>query len=308
MTPWVIHQSDLQSWSYCPAQIRFRSEGAPERQNSALAYGSVIHHAMHVLERYGDTQKAIETFLHYWHPLNIDAICPPVSSDGWIGRDSYADLRKKGVDTIIQYADYLRHDDHELLGLEYEFVVPVHGVEVLGRPVWLAGTIDRLAVRWYRQRETLCVDDFKSGQQKWGLRDNVQGTAYSYATWQPEFWTGVQEFAGIRIDGAERTYPPMPGFTEQGRDQELLERFAQSPRRFTWINLKSFKLVDGGYRGPKDYDRFKTAVSQVLSSAAAGIFPLRIDGETCRFCQYRDVCGAPDPHYADPAFALEVLE
>lgn len=306
--PWVIHQSDLQSWNYCPRRLYYERQGAREHQLSATAYGSVLHHAMHVLERYQDLDKAIETFLFYWHPLNIEAICPPVSSGGWIGKDSYGEMRKRGVTMLRRYADYLRVDDHELLGLETEFIVPVRGLEVLGRPVYLAGTMDRLAVRWYRQRETLCVDDFKTGQQKWGLRYNVQGSAYAYATWQPEFWTGMPEgFEGLRIGSGLATYEAAPGFGD--RAEELNERFARVPRRFTWINLKSFKLVDGGYRGRQDYERMKEGIAEIIGSADRGIFPLRIDGETCRFCPFKkEPCGVPDENHGDPAYALEVIE
>jgi hypothetical protein len=316
MTPYVVHQSDLSSWNYCPARTGFELAGFPQKQNSALSYGTVLHHAMHVLERFKDLDKAIETFLFYWHPLNIDELCPPVPADGWIGRDSYGELRKRGVDTLRKYADYLRHDDHELLGLEYSFAVPVRGLELDGRPVVLAGTIDRLAVRWFRQRETLMVDDFKTGAQKWNLRHNIQGTAYSYATWQPEFWTGTKAFTGLRLDGNPKDYDATSGFDDQHplnerfhtRATELIDRFATAPRRFTWINLKSFKLVDGGYRGPQDFERMKTGISTVLRSAHASIFPLRIDGETCRYCPFRAECGVPHDDYADPAYALEVTE
>lgn len=304
--PWVVHQSDLQSWTYCPRKLMYERQGGRGMQLSATAYGSVLHHAFHVLERYRDLDKAVETFLFYWHPLNIEAICPPVSSGGWVGTDSYGSLRKRGVAMLTRYADYLRVDDHELLGLEVEFIVPVVGLEVLGRPVFLAGTMDRLAVRWYRQRETLCIDDFKSGQQKWGLRYNVQGSVYAYATWQEWFWRGAPDgFQGLRIaTEAPVTYEAAPGFAD--RADELLERFSKAPRRFTWINLKSFKLVDGGYRGRQDYERMKQGIAEVIASANAGIYPLRIDGETCRFCEYkREPCGVPDEHHGDPAYVLD---
>lgn len=165
---YIIHQSDLQSWNRCPRELYYERTlgGEFSTQNSGSAFGTVLHHAMHVLERERDLDGAIKTFLYYWHPLNIEALCPPVPTEGWLPMHHYGELRKRGVDTLRKYTDVLRHDDHELLALEYEFVVPLRGVEFNGRSVFLAGTADRLAVRWYRQRETLCIDDFKTGKQK----------------------------------------------------------------------------------------------------------------------------------------------
>lgn len=309
--PVIVHQSDLGSWNYCPARLGYEREaqmgsGMPSDQTSRSAYGSVLHHAMHVLERDGDLDRAIQTFLYYWHPLNIEAICPPVPRDGWMGYDSYGEMRKRGVDTLRKYADLMRYDDHELLALEYEFLVPLRGTNL-----WLAGTVDRLAVRWYRRYETVCIDDYKTGQQKWNLRWNVQGTAYAYASLQPEFWLGAEgEFQ--RLTGERRHYKSA-GFTRQDpledgfetRGHELNARFEEAPRRFTWINLKDFKIVDGGWRGPQDYERLKLAAQQVTASVNAGIFPLRLDGETCKFCTFRRTCGGvglPDDEHGDPAY------
>lgn len=323
LLPWVVHQSDLQSWNRCPKEFYFdRTMPGSGRQLSATAYGSVLHHAMHVLERDRDLESAINTFLYYWHPMNIEAICAPVPSGGWLPGHSYGEMRKRGVDVLRKYADVLKHDDHELLALEYEFVVPLRGLTLEGRPILLAGTADRLAARWYRKRETLCIDDYKTGKQKWNLRHNVQGTAYAYASMQPEFWLS-QDVTAERLlarkptryvthgfDGQE----PLDASTNVDRSDELRKRFGPwentnpAPRRFTWINLQSFKWVDGGHRGPKDFQRLKDAVANVALSASQGIFPLRIDGETCKFCAFagsKGPCGVPDDEYADPAFALE---
>lgn len=320
LDPIIVHQSDLQSWNRCPQEFRFDRIGdARKGQNSATAFGSVLHHAMHILEREKDLDVAIKTFLFYWHPMNTEAICPPIPSGGWLPMHSYGELRKRGVDTLRKYADVLRHDDHELLALEFEFVVPLH-MMVNGREVFLAGTADRLAARWYRQRETLCVDDFKTGQQKWNLRHNVQGSAYAYASLQPEFWLG-NTVEGYRLLGEKPITYISPGFSEQEalddrfahRGAELNERFSPDiARRFTWINLKSFKWVDGGFRGPQDFDRLRKAAEQLILSCDAGIFPLRIDGETCKFCAFKDVCpdgtGLPDDTHGDPAYAVRVIE
>ncbi len=272
----VLHQSDLAAWNRCAAQYRYSMEDQRSDQNSAAAFGSVMHHSLHILERFGDLDKAIETFLHYWHPLHIDAICESVPSGGWLPRQSYGGLRRRGVDTLRKYADLIRYDDHELLALEYDFVVPL-----LGTPHHLAGTVDRLAVRWVKRSETVCIDDYKLGAQKWNLRHNIQGTAYAYASTRPEFWTGAQ-VTDVHPSRGARSYVT-EGFGVD-RGDELFARFDAAPRKFTWINLQAYRWVDGGYRGPQDYERLRLAVEGVLASVDAGIFPLTIDGEVCTYC------------------------
>jgi hypothetical protein len=271
--------------------------GVPSTTNSASAYGSVIHHAVQILERefYTGTpkpealQKAIETFLYYWLPANISAICESVPADGWLPRQSYGELRNKGVDTLRKYADLLKFNDQELLGTEVSFIVPIPGTwdDELGEPHELAGSIDRLAVRYYRRALTLAIDDYKSGVPYVYLRQNLQGTAYCLATTRHEFWVGWKGEDGFG----------------QERGEQLYERFLDVGRRFTWINLRSIKFEDGGWRGPDDYRRFALAVEQYARLIQADIFPLAISGSVCRWCDMRRVCGGtgiPDDEHGKP--------
>jgi hypothetical protein len=292
MTGYIIHQSDLTSWQRCPMEFAYSASGVREDQNSASAWGSVLHHALHVLERYRDLDKALETFLYFWHPLNIDQVCEPIPKDGWLPRQDYNTLRQRGVAAIRRYAEMSRYDEHERLALEYEFIVPMRGT-----PHYLAGTVDRLAVRWHRKLETLAIDDFKSGKQKWGLRWNVQGSAYAYASLQREFWTGAQVTARRPFRG-EVTYTTK-GFSEQGsgRVEELIQRFRlmddvdPAPRHFTWINMRELKWVDGGYRSTLDYKRLALAINQIAKAIDLNAYTLNISGETCRFCPHQNHCG-----------------
>lgn len=144
---------------------------------------------------------------------------------------------------------------------------PIDGTwdEELGEPHYLAGSVDRLAVRFYRRALTVCIDDSKSGKEQTYLRHNVQGTAYSYATTKREFWVGHR--------GED-------GFGEE-RGEELYQRFQTAGRRFTWINLRTIKFQDGGWRGPHDYARFALAIEQLAALTAADVYPLSISGEAC---------------------------
>lgn len=283
----IFHQSDLSAWTRCPAEFGYRLAGLPDKSNSAAAYGSVMHYALAtyerervmniragmglkdaVLEAY---RKAIETFVFYWHPAHIEAICPPVPPDGWLPRQNFSELRQRGLDAIKSYVDLMRYDEHEVLASEYEFLVDIEGTSDLltGKPHQLAGSIDRLAARFYSRNLTLCVDDFKTGKEYRFLRHNLQFTAYCYATTRPEFWDGFEE-----------------------RAEKLRKRFESAARRGTWINMRTFKLQDAGFRAAKDYERLKLAVSQIAMSIQNDIFPLSISGEACTYCSYRDICGS----------------
>lgn len=292
----LIHQSDLAAWSRCPAAYGYRRLGWNTKTNSAAAYGSVVHHALQVFERcrviegYEPAlQKALETFVFYWNPLNIEAVCEPVPGDGWLPRQSYSELRGRGIECIKKYAELMRYDDHELLATEFGFVVPIDGTwdDDLGEPHLLGGSVDRLAVRHFLRKEAVCIDDYKTGKEYRFLRHNLQFTAYAYASTKPEFWVGWR--------GED-------GFGEE-RGRQLFERFEGAGRRGTWINMRTFKFQDAGWRGEKDYSRFRLAVEQITASIKANIFPLTVSGEACQYCEFRDLCGGtgiPDDDYGKP--------
>jgi hypothetical protein len=267
----LIHQSDLQSMNRCGEQHRRQINGQQGKQLSATAYGSVLHHALHTLERTRDLTLALNTFEHFWHPLNIDAICQPVEE--WIARDSYGSMRLKGLELLKRYWDLKQYDDEEeVLALEIPFVVPIGDT---GHH--LAGTIDRLAVRKIRGRRTLCIDDWKSGRKKTYLQHNVQHIAYAYATTRPEFWIGSP---------AHHT----EGFGVRG--PELAERFAAMTRRGYWIDCSGTtpKWNDCGIKTERDYARFFHAAAMYTRAREAGIFQLAITGDVCQFCPFRDEC------------------
>ena len=277
MIPILIHQSDLKSYVRCGEQHRRQLKGEQGKQLSATAFGSVMHHALHTLERERDLELAINTFEHYWHPLNIDVICPPVEE--WIARQSYGSLRSKGVETLKRYWDLKRYDDEEVLALEFPFVVPIEGTwdEELGKPHELAGTVDRLSLRHYKRVLHVCVDDWKTGKKPSYLKHNIQFTAYGYATTRPEFWCGNSEHL-------------TEGFGLV-RGTELYERLHDAPRHGWWINVMGGPdWIDAGLRTRRDFDRFFHAVNQYVLARQHNIFPLNIDGQICEYCPFRDDC------------------
>lgn len=303
LQPLVVHQSDLQSFNYCPKRAWFdRQPATVRRQLSRTAYGTVMHAALQVFElalAEGETidvalQRALAFFLHYWHPLNIGSLTDPIPPDGWMVNDSFGSLKRAGENALKQYATMRDGDPHEVLALEYGFHVPMRDedgqtVTFNGREIWLAGEIDKLAVRWHKTHPYLAIDDFKTGKPKYGLRYNVQGTVYAYASLQPEFWTGGQAEL-TRLGGRSVLYEAR-GFGD--RAAVTAARFPSSVARgFRWINLKGdLRQMDGGFRAEGDYARMREAVLALVAMDEANIHPLRLDGETCEWCPYRSVCG-----------------
>lgn len=307
----IVHQSMLAAWSRCPAEVGYKRAGVPSKTNSAAAYGSVIHHVLQAMERslhesrlkyrvkspefhqhfQAAVQVALESFVFYWNPHNIETVTEPVPADGWLPRAGYAELRARGLDAIRKYADLIKFDDHELLALEYGFMVPIDGTwdYELNQPHMLGGSVDRLAARHFSRQLACCVDDYKTGKEQYRLRYNIQFTAYCYATTKLEFWVG---------HGGE------DGFGQE-RGTELYERFKDKARRGTWINMRTFKYQDAGWREATDYARFALAVDQIASSIQADIFPLTISGDACTFCDYRSTCGGTgiaEEEAGSPAF------
>lgn len=272
-----IRQSDLASYSRCAQQKRLtdlQRQGAlskPAEQLSRTAYGTVMHHALHAMEKahfYGQPDplgQAVATFEYYWNPANISSLTDPVTI--WCARDTYSGMARKGVATLELYWDRLQGDKAgRLLGLETSFTLPyvLDGVEHE-----LHGTMDRLSLR-KAQTSYINVEDFKSGKDYEKLRWNLQFTIYSWATLQPAFWDqGV--WAG----------------------QGLYERFRLLPRRGTWISVQNgVKRSDAGYRGAADYARMDAALREYVRAVEAGIYPLSISGSVCEYCPFREgICG-----------------
>lgn len=291
----IFHQSDLSAWNRCPAAFGYRRQGWPEQQSSAAAYGSVMHHALLVFERaraegqphQSAVKAAVSTFVWFWNPMNIAAVTDPVEI--WFPRQGYSDMREKGIRSITQFCELVKFDDAELLGTEMSFMVPIDGTWDfdLEAPHILAGSIDRLVTRRYRGHLIVGVDDFKTGMEYRYLRQNLQFSAYCYATTRPEMWVGWNGEDGFG--------------TERGT--ELYERFQGKSRRGTWINLRSIKFQDAGWRGPIDYQRFALAVQQIYLSMREDIYPLTLAGDVCTFCPFREGCGGvgvPDDDHGSP--------
>lgn len=283
----IIRQSDLAAYARCAhqAQLEGRARAGlipPRRQLSATVYGTVIHHALQVMEtRHHEgladaCDVAVATFEHYWHPDNLAALTQPgdepLRVDEWIARQTYGGLLTKGRQALRAHWEWLRHDTGELLALELPFLIPLGDLGLPFGDHFLRGQVDRTSIRKVGGKKYLNLEDFKTGKQPTYLRYNVQFTAYAFASCQPEFWSPWDDA------------------------NDRWQRMAILPRRGTWIDMKVGKRVDAGWRGPQDYDRLKVALAEYVRAAEADIFPLSMTGENCTYCPFRDTCaGVPVP-------------
>lgn len=291
----TVHQSELSSFARCAQAYSLERAGHQTVQTSALTYGTVLHHCLlNVFEREFRTgtqwshalRMALDTFTHLWHPLHIEEITPPV--ERWLPNQSYVGMLRRGQEDISWYAGHVLDEDDEVLATEYGFAVPIEGTWDYERrePHVLAGSIDKLSIRRQGRDRYVLVDDVKTGKDHTYLRQNLQFTAYAYASTRPQFWHGWKGEDGF---GA--------------RAGELVTFTAPLARRARWISLKSRKALDAGWRGPDDYSRLAVAVMQFFASVNADIFPLNISGDTCQYCNVAPHCagvGVPGTEHGAP--------
>lgn len=298
---YIIRQSDISSWAYCQLR-KFYEDSARRDPNadqparlSATQFGSVVHFAVMQMEkahhegREDALQVGLTTFEYYWHPENIGAITEPVNE--WLPRDTYGGLRERGQSLLRTYYGVFTKDDSYLLGLEYEFAVPM---TVNGRLHTLTGTVDRLSIRRHHLKPYISVDDLKTGKRPFYLRYNTQGGFYAYATTLPEFWTGwpdsgceaLDTFGDELIGSLDDRFASWGYKLHRGSHWEL----PLASRRFRWIDLKDIKFVDGGWRVEQDYGRLALAVDAYVSACEAGVYAVNTVGEVCRYCSFRNTC------------------
>lgn len=255
-----VRQSDLKTFGRCARQYYYASVldiGKP-LVGSLTVLGVVWHYATEVYENYGhDLDLAQRTFGHYWkHPEELGE-----KIDFWHRRTNYDSLKKRGHAMLQRYDELAIWREGRLIGTEIKFDVPI-GEHVL------TGTIDKLWV--LSGKHELQVLDFKTARlvpEK--LRQNIQFTAYCYATTRPEFWEQV------------------PGHEED------FDTFRSFKRSGAWYHARNTKIYSAGYREHDDYRRLLLAIDSMEQAIEAGAYPLDISGESCGYCAFaNEICGS----------------
>ncbi len=289
----TIRQSTLSSFQRCARQAQLKSlaaqRGQPDQATSATAFGTVMHHAVQVLEqlthegRPDAVERAVASFEHYWHPDNVHVLVPG-GIHTWLPRQTRGGLLIRGRDNLRFYAEALVKDVGKLLALELPFNVPMG--RLADHDITIHGTVDRLALRLYGRRPYLSVEDFKTGQKPTYLRHGLQFTVYCWASLHEQFWSAWDP------DELQRLRRPLrdKGFAlwRDGSDLPVI------PRRGRWISLRdTFGVHDAGWRVEADFARLHEAAGAYIAALDADVYPLHVSGETCTYCpfMYSGECG-----------------
>jgi len=272
--------SMMKVWQDCSLQVKYKYEDkleVEERIWSKTVFGTIIHAALEHYNNTGSVDEAKELFLLWWNdPLVLDENIKPINM--WGRGLTYGGLRSRGVQILDEYHAKNQWENREVIATEHSFLVP------LGEH-WLSGYVDLLEVKKSaRGKEPLRVVDYKSTSKQpyqAELALDIQFTIYTYASMQPEFWTGVSNEHGETA-----------GF-ENG--QELFERFADTERRAIWYHLWGNKEIDAGKRDDMDYLRLYRVMLECAKSRELDVYVPHISGNSCGLCDYVKECAAVGP-------------
>lgn len=279
-----FRQSTLKLWMGCPLQVKFRAlDEGPQAENFKACFGTIIHYCLEHLNHDLDVDKAKATFEDLWHNPEKLGLNPTVMPK----YTTYSGLRTKGLEILDGWAASYRWENRVLVATEHRFLVPFGRHE-------LTGTVDLLEIRQnHKGVDLLRVCDWKTNTRKPSYTElalNIQFTAYTYATLQPEFWVGHDE---VDEDGT-LMYPGLPD------GAAWFDDLASMDRRSIWYHLWTGAELDAGSRGETDFARLYRVCEEIDRAVEADIYVPDISGETCIFCPYVKPCtGIEIPRGAD---------
>lgn len=266
-----VRQSDLKTWNACPLKYRFQHiDRLPREQSGSLTFGSIVHDCVLWLEVHQDLEGAIARFQRLWtHPTELD---PTYEPQYYVRGTSWKKFMEKGPRILRDWWAIISWDSALTLAREHTFEVPI------GDGHTLHGTVDKLEVGYRPDINgglggpVLKIVDYKTNAKVPTydyLAEDLQFSAYAYASTRPKFW------ANIGGEAAWRRYQDLPRYGE-------------------WVQLTAPKRMDAGIREQRHYNRIAMAVNALAESVAMRIFVPNISGESCRYCEYRKPCGLPE--------------
>ena len=262
----ILRQSQIDLFMQCPLKYRYTHvDKVPQEQSCALTFGTLIHAAIQIMEEQDSLDAGLDMFKDAWaDPEKYD---PELKIDYFLPRRTPASYLAQAENLMTKWKHEFDWDPDQIIAREHQFTVPLGD-----SGHHLTGTVDRLALRYSPRlnRQVVVVQDYKTNKKKPAydyLRQNIQLTAYSYASEQPEFWESLP-------DG-----------------QHIFEQVSDIGRETEWIWLMGPARLDGGERNANDYARLMMAVQAMTESIDWGIYMPDISGATCTFCEFRGPCG-----------------
>lgn len=262
-----VRQSDLKMWGKCPLIYKFTYlDGLAREQSGSLTYGSILHHCIQWMEENQDLDGAIALFQELWiEPTKLD---PTYQPQYYVRGTSWRKFMETGPKILSDWWGIYSWDSALVLGREHGFEVPIGDGHVLH------GTVDKVEIAYRADLGTYVVKivDYKTDRKTptYGyLEEDLQFSAYAYASTRREFWTGI---------GGDAAW----------------EHYRDLPRHAEWIQLTGPRRMDAGVRTQRHYNRLTMAINGMADSVAMRIFVPTISGETCRYCDFREPCGLPE--------------
>lgn len=263
--------SQLKTWGKCSLQAKFQYVDKIDRweTGSAAHMGSGVHLGLEHLHNGGTVDEAVKIFQDYF-----DATEPTYWNRGG-SRSKCLDIGRK---MIRNYADVYKWETHVTLGVEKRFMIP------FGEHT-ISGIVDHIQTD--KNYSVLYLDDLKTGAKPNmdTLHLDLQFTVYEYASYQPEFWIGMES--------DDPKWPDKYSGFENG--EELYEKFKDVPRKNRWVDLKTTKFIDVGNRTEFDYGRLYRMLEMIQRAIDTETYVPSITADACSWCSYHDLC----PVYTD---------
>lgn len=253
--------SQLKSWQSCALQTKYSYiDGLPSPTGSAAMFGSAVHEAIDRFHKGATEEQAVNIFKEE---------LTKQEPDYWNRMTTLTGYLDNGERMIREYVASQQWADYDVVSSEFRFMVDIGEHQV-------SGIVDILQLP--HNHSSLDIVDLKTGRRPIldTLHLDIQFSLYIYATYQKEFWCG---------------HPDEPdkysGF-ENG--EELFEYFKNIPRRGFWYDLKKNEPINVGDRTMRDFARIYRLIEQVARAVEHEVFIPTINGDTCTWCDYQDIC------------------
>lgn len=270
-----FNASLIKTWMTCPLQAKFKEiEHREYKQNAKASFGTCMHEALDMFNTNGNTEAAIERFKITWNNPEILGVAP----DYWPARMTFGGLRNSGIEILETYAKKNEWRKRTVLATEHKFCVPF-GDHLL------SGVVDLLE---YRKDSKgvgkLMIVDYKTNSKqpnKMDLMLDIQFTSYVYASLQPEFWLGWE--------------PEIEKYAPMENGQMYMDSLEGVDRRAMWYHLMTNKEIDAGPRDDNDFMRLYRVLEEIEKAVEKDVYVPSINGSSCTYCDYTDICKAVIP-------------